>query len=82
MLTDNGVYAGLMCALSRWAPGTMNMVSEALITQVVRQKPRLAPLSWDGKSMYNMAMYPPEGIAWCANKVFSSNLHIDEFNTK
>ena len=33
--------------LSRWAPGTMNMVSEALMTQVARQKPRLAPLSWE-----------------------------------
>ena len=32
--------------LSRWAPGTMNMVSEALITQVVNQPPKLAPLSW------------------------------------
>ena len=33
--------------LSRWALGTMNMVSEALMTQVARQKPRLAPLSWE-----------------------------------
>ena len=32
--------------LSRWAPGTMNMVSEALLTQVIHQQPRLAPLSW------------------------------------
>ena len=34
--------------LARWSPGTMSMVSEAIITQVLQQEhPRLRPLSWD-----------------------------------
>ena len=32
--------------LSRWAPGTMSMVTEALLTQVINRRPKLAPLSW------------------------------------
>ena len=32
--------------LSRWAPGTMSMVAEALLTQIVHCQPKLAPLSW------------------------------------
>ena len=32
--------------LSRWAPGTMSMVTEALLAQVIHRKPKLAPLSW------------------------------------
>ena len=32
--------------LSRWAPGTMSMVAEALLVQVINCQPKLAPLSW------------------------------------
>ena len=33
--------------LSRWAPGVMAMVAEALTTQVMQRNPMLRPLSWD-----------------------------------
>ena len=33
--------------LSRWAPGVMNMVAEALLTQVVNRQPRISSLSWE-----------------------------------
>ena len=33
--------------LSRWAPGVMSMVAEALMLQVMKQQPKLRPLSWD-----------------------------------
>ena len=41
---DTGVQSSSQ--ISRWAPGSMSMVSEALITQVVHQHPQLAPLLW------------------------------------
>ena len=37
---------GSSAELSRWAPGTMRMVTEALLTQVIHRKPKMAPLSW------------------------------------
>ena len=33
--------------LSRWAPGVMNMVAEALLTQIVNRQPRISSLSWE-----------------------------------
>ena len=33
--------------LSRWAPGVMNMVAEALLTQVINRQPKISSLSWE-----------------------------------
>ena len=43
--------------LARWSPGTMNMVAEALLTQVHRQEPKLRPLSWEEHLRYGHTPY-------------------------
>ena len=43
--------------LARWSPGTMNMVAEALVTQVHRQEPKLRPLSWEEHLRYGHTPY-------------------------
>ena len=37
-------YVKSSAVLSRWAPGTMPMVAEALLSQMINEKPKLAPL--------------------------------------
>ena len=43
--------------LSRWAPGVMAMVAEALTTQVMQRNPMLRPLSWDEHSAHGHTPY-------------------------
>ena len=43
--------------LSRWAPGVMSMVAEALMVQVMRQEPKLRPLSWDERKAHGHTPY-------------------------
>ena len=44
---SEGVEIKSSKGLSRWAPGVMAMVAEALTTQVMQRNPMLRPLSWD-----------------------------------
>ena len=44
---SEGVETKSSKGLSRWAPGVMAMVAEALTTQVMQRNPMLRPLSWD-----------------------------------
>ena len=43
--------------LARWSPGTMSMVAESLLTQVIQQTPKLRPLSWEEHIRYGHVPY-------------------------
>jgi hypothetical protein len=43
--------------LSRWIPGVMAMVAEALTTQVMQCNPILRPLSWDERIAHGHTPY-------------------------
>ena len=66
--------------LSRWAPGTMSMVTEALLTQVIHRKPKLAPLSWQEHLQHGHAMSLSGVIGWFVNRVCNSNLLTEKSN--
>ena len=61
--------------LSRWAPGVMSMVAEALMVQVMRQEPNLRPLSWDEQLT---AILHTGGTVQSANRQCSSATHIEK----
>ena len=63
--------------LSRWAPGVMSKVAEALMVQVMRQEPNLRPLSWDEQLT---AILHTGGTMQPANRQCSSATHIKKFH--
>jgi hypothetical protein len=58
----------------------MAMVTEALLTQVIHRKPKLAPLSWQEHLQHGHAMSLSGVIAWFVNRVCNSNLLTEKSN--
>ena len=60
--------------VSRWAPGVMSMVTEALMLQVTQQHPKLRPLSWEEHIAHGHTPYRRD-CAVCQQTMQQCNPH-------